>query len=305
MKKNYKVCGVVVTYNRKELLLRNIESLLSQTYPLDILIYDNASTDGTVDYLMERGILSLCNVIYVKSNANLGGSGGFCNGEKEALKRNYDYIWLMDDDGYCANHDTLSNLMSKCGGEKEILNSIVVCDVENLTPTFNIGGYSKYEEVIRHSEKNELVGVGNPYNGTLVPKSCFEEIGFTDSRFFIYGDEYDFAARSKKAGYIWKTVTNSLYYHPVNRGVLKEFTFFGHKFDVKDQPIWKWYLETRNSTYNSITHNNNRFIPYFLFRVLVVSLFSKNKRIKRLYYGILAVNDALHNNFDRPIMFNV
>ena len=37
-----KVAAVVVTYNRKELLLKNIESLLNQTYSsnLDILIID-------------------------------------------------------------------------------------------------------------------------------------------------------------------------------------------------------------------------------------------------------------------------
>ena len=50
----FKICAVVVTYNRKELLLRNISSLLSQTYPLDILIYDNASTDGTYDFLVQK-----------------------------------------------------------------------------------------------------------------------------------------------------------------------------------------------------------------------------------------------------------
>lgn len=303
MEKNYKVCGVVVTYNRKDLLLRNIESLLAQTYPLDILIYDNASTDGTADYLKEKGMLSLSNVIYVRSDANLGGAGGFCNGEKEALKRNYDYIWLMDDDGYCVNQDTLRNLINKCGSDRQILNSIVVRDIESLAPTFNIGGYTTYAEVTAHSVENELVGVGNPYNATLLPKSCFEEIGFTDSRFFICGDEYDFVARSKKAGYTWKTVTDSLYYHPYNRIILKEFSFFGRKFDVKDQPVWKWYLATRNNIYNSITYNGNRCIIYFWFRVLVVSLYSKDKVWKRLKYGFLGVKDAFSGNFGRPIPF--
>ena len=44
-----KVAAVVVTYNRKALLLENIESLLSQTKKdvLDIYVIDNASTDGT------------------------------------------------------------------------------------------------------------------------------------------------------------------------------------------------------------------------------------------------------------------
>ena len=301
--KKYSICGVVVTYNRKELLLRNINSLLNQSYPVDIVIYDNASTDGTYDYLKENRIIDLPNVTYVKSEHNLGGSGGFYEGEKIAYEKGYDYIWLMDDDGYCVNKDTLLKLIENINEKKTRLNSLVICDTEKMLPTFNIGGCKTYEEIKIQSEGGAILGVGNPYNGTLVPRECFDEIGFTDQRFFIYGDEYDFAARSKKAGYYWKTIIDSVYYHPVNRNVLKEFSLFGHKFDVKDQPFWKWYLETRNSTYNSITHNNNRLIFYFYLRAIIVSLNSKDKILKRLYYGFLGVNDAFKNNFDRPIPF--
>lgn len=303
--KYFKVCGVVVTYNRKELLLRNIQSLLMQTYPLDILIYDNASTDGTYDFLKEHDIFEQKNIIYIRGESNLGGAGGFCNGEKNAIKRGYDYLWLMDDDGYCVNSKTLENLVLKCNEEKEILNSFVLCDKKTKKPTFNIGGCKTFEEVCKKFNESEIIGLANPYNGTLVPRKCFEEIGYTDERFFIYGDEYDFVARSKKVGYKWKTVVDSLYFHPVNRNIIKEISLLGHNFDVKDQPIWKWYLETRNSTYNSVTHNNNKVIIYFYIRVFLVSLNSKNKKFKRLYYGILGVKDALKNKFDRPIMFKI
>lgn len=44
-----RVAGIVVTYNRKELLLENIEALLKQTRAdcLTIIVIDNNSTDGT------------------------------------------------------------------------------------------------------------------------------------------------------------------------------------------------------------------------------------------------------------------
>ena len=43
------VAAIVVTYNRKNLLLENIECLKQQSESdkLDIIIIDNASTDGT------------------------------------------------------------------------------------------------------------------------------------------------------------------------------------------------------------------------------------------------------------------
>ena len=46
---NKSVAAIVVTYNRKDLLLENIECLKKQSESddLDIIIIDNASTDGT------------------------------------------------------------------------------------------------------------------------------------------------------------------------------------------------------------------------------------------------------------------
>lgn len=46
-----KVAAVVVTYNRIALLKECIKALQQQTYLCDILIVDNASTDGTEEYI--------------------------------------------------------------------------------------------------------------------------------------------------------------------------------------------------------------------------------------------------------------
>lgn len=120
------VCGVVVTFNRKELLKDCLKALIEQTRPLDaILIVDNASTDNTPQILLEMGyiqqlppeknsepyktefmskIKNLENesikIIYIRMNENTGGAGGFHMGQKHAFELGYDWIWLMDDDGY-------------------------------------------------------------------------------------------------------------------------------------------------------------------------------------------------------------
>ena len=71
-----KVAAIVVTYNRKKLLLENIKALLAQTYRnLDILIIDNCSTDGTKDAIQEY--IKNKSIIYVNTGSNLGGDGGF------------------------------------------------------------------------------------------------------------------------------------------------------------------------------------------------------------------------------------
>ena len=303
--KNKKVCAVVVTYNRKELLCRNIKSLLKQTYPVDILIYDNASTDGTEDELNNGGYLAMPNIIYVKGKYNGGGATGFSNGEKLAYDKGYDYVWLMDDDGFCVNDYTLENLMlvqSKV--DNAIVNSYVMGNIKDKEPTFDLGPYKTYGEILNNSVDGIVTGYGNPYNGTLVPRECFEAVGFTDRRFFIYGDETDFYYRTIAAGYTWMTSLESEYYHPVNRSVFLERSFLGFKIDVKDQPVWKHYLENRNGTYIKKKYLGIHVGLRHIVRILLTSILSKDKRAKRIYYGLLGLYDGNKEYFGRQIMFN-
>ena len=52
------ICAVVVSYNRKFLLLKCLNGLLKQTKPLDgICLIDNASTDVTPELLNANGFL--------------------------------------------------------------------------------------------------------------------------------------------------------------------------------------------------------------------------------------------------------
>ena len=61
-----KICTVIVTYNRYELLKECLDSLLNQTYKTDILVVNNASTDGTDIKIKEDGYLENKNLIYKK-----------------------------------------------------------------------------------------------------------------------------------------------------------------------------------------------------------------------------------------------
>lgn len=91
-----KVAAVVVTYNRKELLCQCLNALHNQdTADLDILVFDNASTDGTEECVRS---MSLPRVYYYNTGKNLGGAGGFAYGIRKAVQAGYAYLWIMDDD---------------------------------------------------------------------------------------------------------------------------------------------------------------------------------------------------------------
>lgn len=116
------VCAVVVTYNRKNLLLECLEAIRRQTRPVDaIYIIDNASTDGTPEVLKENGYIpelppfnlsepyeiehkisnlvdgNPINVFYVRMYENTGSAGGFYEVNYifiVSVKQNM-YIWMV------------------------------------------------------------------------------------------------------------------------------------------------------------------------------------------------------------------
>lgn len=90
---------MVVTFNRRELLVRCLEALAAQTRPVArVVVVDNASTDGTLEHLEASGVAERVAVDYVRLRRNGGGAEGFHYGVRAALDGESDWIWLMDDD---------------------------------------------------------------------------------------------------------------------------------------------------------------------------------------------------------------
>ncbi|HET9828362.1 MAG TPA: glycosyltransferase [Nocardioidaceae bacterium] len=89
------VCAVVVTWNRRRLLVEALAALEGQTLPpRRIVVVDNASTDGTSELL--RTDYRHLEVVSLRSNT--GGAGGFAAGIERALTFDPELVWLLDDD---------------------------------------------------------------------------------------------------------------------------------------------------------------------------------------------------------------
>jgi len=87
--------AVVVTYNRRQMLLQALAAIRAQSrVPDAIIVVDNASTDGTADLL--RAEFSEVDAVVLPRNT--GGAGGFAVGISRALGAGAEVIWLMDDD---------------------------------------------------------------------------------------------------------------------------------------------------------------------------------------------------------------
>jgi glycosyltransferase involved in cell wall biosynthesis len=89
-----RVCAILVTFNRRELLRVSLDSLRRQTRPLDrILVIDNASTDGT-GAMLDADYPQLAR-LNLKEHA--GGAGGVTAGLRWAHCNKFDWMLVLDD----------------------------------------------------------------------------------------------------------------------------------------------------------------------------------------------------------------
>lgn len=295
------VCAVIVTYNRPELLCRCVERLLRQTYPMDILIYDNHSTKNTKGALEESGLMLPC-VTYFYADKNSGGSGGFHNGMKMAVQKGYEYLWLMDDDGYAVKDDALEIIMKAKEQIKDdyfILNSLVVCDENSLQLSFSIDRSTDGNLIKSKADNGIYKGAINPFNGTLIPAKLIEKIGYVNKDYFVYGDETEYTLRSKVNGAQLYTVVDSLYYHPTYIGKKKKI--FGKEILVNEIPLWKAYCMARNTTYNAKLYCSFKDRIKKRIRLIIGALFVEKRKWARLKVTFRGIKDGKRGDFSREL----
>lgn len=246
------VAAVVVTYNRKEELLKNVQAILSQSRLVDkYYIIDNHGTDGTKEYLAMNGILDDSVIEYKYLSDNIGGAGGFYTGLKTAYDAGYDLICLMDDDGRPADNVMMQILVEQAEAihkkKKELILNPLVCGPDDML-SFGLNGGIKTKQIAAAREKNGLIrGTINPFNGTLVSRQLVDKIGFPDKEFFIKGDEEDYYNRALRADAYIATVFHSNYYHPVLER--KYVKILGKTYRASTEAPWKEYYRARNFTY--------------------------------------------------------
>lgn len=191
-----KIAAVVVTYNRLELLKQCTECVLAQTVPCELLLVDNASTDGTGEWASK---LTDDNprVHYFNTGANLGGAGGFNLGMRWAGEKGYSHIWLMDDDTL-PKPDALEKLLDADGllnGEYGYLASAVLwtdgaeCKMNRQKLKKS---YYKHVELLKHGiievEQSTFVSL-------LFPRATVQRVGLPIKEFFIWGDDIEYTRR--------------------------------------------------------------------------------------------------------------
>ncbi len=309
-----KVCTVVVTFNRYELLKECLDALLNQTFKNDILIIDNASTDGTQNKIKQDGYLSHTQIIYKRLAVNSGGAGGFHFGVQYTLDNHYDYVWLMDDDAE-PELNALELLINNLDDEKYSAyapKTLIGTKNNHILSTFGHRGIFDYKNCLpafqkainlKEYEKDKCEIEMASFVGILIPISSIKKIGLPEKRFFIHHDDTEYSLRLATIGKILM-INESLIYHKEKRQeekIERQFLWF-KKNRIRYERLWLKYFGLRNSVFIAFKYGKG-YKRYFLafklyFDLIKDILLYDDKKLIRLIFATNSFFDGVRGHFD-------
>ncbi len=202
------VWAIVVTHNRRDLLVQCLDALRAQVRaPDEVLVVDCASTDGTPDLLRERYPW-----VQVKAlRENVGGAGGFHEGLKAAHEAGAEWSWLMDDDTI-PRPDTLEALLDARDDVPPgappplVLASKVVWEDGHIHP-MNAPGYerNRVERLVAGCEHGLMPLRCATFVSIMFHRDAIDRHGLPLKHYFIWSDDIEYTARilrREDAGYL-------------------------------------------------------------------------------------------------------
>ncbi len=277
-----KVIILILSYNGKHLLKDSISSYLANDYQnFEVVVIDNGSTDGTKEWVAKN----YSNVFILRTEKNLGYSGGFNLGLDYAFNtRNADYVLITNND-VKADNKVISELVKIA--EKDPIIGFVTGKVYYYDKPDTLQTVGKFEDPIRWNGEhigNKEVDKGRYDHISerifaddifmMVSRKLYEETGGYDTSFRFQAEEFDWQARAKKLGY-------KIYYTPYAKIWHKESMTIG-----KWSPF-KAYYDARNPILVILKHKSPDFFRKYFWYHLKNNVFrSSLLSIKQLKPGI-------------------
>lgn len=196
-----RVSVALLTYNRRALLSEGLAALRAQTLPVHAIhVVDNASTDGTAEFLAAQK-----DVRSVRLGRNAGGAGGFARAVEEArADPDADWILLMDDDA-APRADCLERLLASPAAADPA--TVAVCPAV-VDPSGRVQEAHRGVFAGRPRGLPRAAYAGNPelgyasFVGLLVRAGAARTLAPPRAEFFIWADDFEYCLRLRRLGAI-------------------------------------------------------------------------------------------------------
>lgn len=298
MNPNCSLAVILVTYNRLEKLKKCLSLYEQQSASFSTLIViNNDSTDGTTQFLNDwKDMTHGFNVCVKNLNENVGGSGGFYEGQKIALSMDLDWVLLADDDAYPDKY-----LIEKFYAIASDMDSDVpaICtQVKNVDDTVDYSHrrvqFIKKGRLVRRNVPEQLYGNRSfevdlfSYVGAFIRISAMNKVGLVNPAFFIYEDDGEHSLRLKSLGNIL-CYPELVYIH--DSGQNKDLT------DDNLVTTWRDYYALRNFLFVCIKYYRLSAVILTLSHLIKILFKKDNRQFKAMKFS--AIRDAWLNHLGR------
>jgi GT2 family glycosyltransferase len=192
------ICAVTVAYNNPKELARLLRSLQIHPNLNGLVVIDNSCEE----HLQENEAIfrsyadryQFTHLAHPKQN--IGSAGAFCQGMKIAHEKEFDWVWLLDQDG-TAEKDCLASLLRNDGQADILYPQIVNIDNTEIVLPQSGGVQNFWGRMIwiAFTESRNISFFAT--HGALISKSVLDRIGYYDPRnFFVGSEDSDYAFRA-------------------------------------------------------------------------------------------------------------
>lgn len=278
------IAVVIVTFNRLQLLKEVLNAFENQTVmPEHIIVVNNASSDGTKEYLtewsQEKTYVEILNL-----PENLGGSGGFYEGTKEAVRIGADWVWVSDDDAV-PERDAIEKAKKHIKSIKNPNKISAICaaiytdgKIAESNRNYREKKFYQYKlrEVPTETYQKKYFEVNCfSYVGVLINSTKLEKVGLIHQEYFIWLDDVEHSWRLNDVGKI----------------ICFPDIKVDHRANKADYALvsWKTYYGYRNDLLMLKEHASARYYFFKKMRIFSKGLKSKNP----VYFKVC--KDAIHD----------
>lgn len=253
MRENLRVAAVLTVFNQIEGARKCVEALLSQTGPLAhiCVLFNGTAKNGTLADMFAEQFRHEPKLQVLRSPENIGNAGGVKLAMRAALDRGADWIWIVEDDAL-PHRDALERLIAAEMNNDCVYGSLIV-DPKINDLSFSYAAIEKDGSQRIISNQSEVPN-GNVFEvrgiwlGALIPRQIIETVGEVNADLFIRGEDEEYPARIRQAGFRFFCVKDSIIEHPGMRHA--HFSIAGRNFFYEAHVApWKAYFLIRNHVY--------------------------------------------------------